>query len=144
MLGCPSGLFDEVNNLPIARRGITATPLPTYSYNGKAEFLVDIACFPGSSGSPIFTYPKEVPAGPQPSGTFPGFFLIGILYAGPTISQTGEIVLTEQPNFTLESMMHLGLAIRSPAMLELDRVIREREAVDAAKYAGLWDESGQN
>ncbi len=143
MLGCPNGLFDEVNNLPIARRGITATPLPTYSYNGKAEFLVDMACFPGSSGSPIFIYPsKEAARSPSTNGRIPYFFLVGILHAGPTISQTGAIVLAEQPKVNLESMMHLGLAIRSPAMLELDRVIREREAVDAVEYAGLWEQSG--
>ena len=53
MIGYPIGLIDEYNNKPIVRKGITAT---TYNidYNGKKEFLIDIACFPGSSGSPIF------------------------------------------------------------------------------------------
>ncbi|CAA2136741.1 serine protease [Hyphomicrobium sp. ghe19] len=53
MIGCPNGLSDEANNLPIVRRGITATSLGKL-YNGKPEFMVDMACFPGSSGSPCF------------------------------------------------------------------------------------------
>jgi V8-like Glu-specific endopeptidase len=55
MVGYPNGLWDKIHNLPIARRGITATP-PTIDYNSKKEFIVDIAAFPGSSGSPVFLY----------------------------------------------------------------------------------------
>ena len=58
MIGCPRGLFDEVNNLPLVRRGITATPL-SVKYNGKNEFMVDMACFPGSSGSPVVVYDRN-------------------------------------------------------------------------------------
>lgn len=49
MIGCPNGLFDEANNLPIVRRGITATSL-SKKYNGQDQFFIDMACFPGSSG----------------------------------------------------------------------------------------------
>ena len=55
MIGYPNGLWDEVNNLPIVRRGITATSA-NGKYQGKTEFLIDAACFPGSSGSPVFVY----------------------------------------------------------------------------------------
>lgn len=55
MIGCPEGHYDYFNHLPLIRRGITASH-PTYDYNGKPVFLSDIACFPGSSGSPIFLY----------------------------------------------------------------------------------------
>ncbi len=135
MLGCPNGIFDEVNNLPIARRGITASPLPTYSYNGRSEFLVDMACFEGSSGSPIFTmrsghFGRRPGAHKRPEG----FYFVGILYAGPTITGEGEIVLNKS-RINFESMMHLGVAIRSPAMLEIDQLIRQREKVDAL----LWN-----
>ena len=34
MIGYPNGLWDSVNNMPIARRGITATPV-YLNYEGK-------------------------------------------------------------------------------------------------------------
>lgn len=52
MIGYPNGLIDEKNNLPIVRKGITATPF-FINYNGNQQFLADIACYPGSSGSPV-------------------------------------------------------------------------------------------
>jgi len=45
----------QKNNLPIVRKGITATTPYFLNYNGKREFLVDIAAFARfHSGSPIF------------------------------------------------------------------------------------------
>lgn len=52
-VGYPNGLFDASNGLPIARRGLAASPLEV-DYEGKPIFLVDAAVYPGSSGSPIF------------------------------------------------------------------------------------------
>lgn len=52
MIGYPNGIIDSKNNLPIVRKGITATPY-FVDYNGNKHFLADIACYPGSSGSPI-------------------------------------------------------------------------------------------
>lgn len=54
MVGYPNGIWDEANNLPIVRRGITATPY-RYDYQGQKEFLVDMACYPGSSGPLSFS-----------------------------------------------------------------------------------------
>ncbi|OIH12013.1 hypothetical protein A7M79_00545 [Acinetobacter baumannii] len=51
-VGYPSSLRDEVNNLPIARRGYLATPLYN-DFDGKEIFLLDASVFEGSSGSPI-------------------------------------------------------------------------------------------
>lgn len=131
MIGCPNGLADEVNNLPISRRGITATSL-TKNYNGKQEFMVDMACFPGSSGSPIFLYDRS------------GYFdrknnsyhfgsqrvkLVGILYSGPLISNDGRIVLSHMPKVEVSSMMHLGNAIKTSELRVLDSLIRKTTAV---------------
>ncbi len=55
MVGYPVGLWDSVNNMPILRRGSTATLLD-WTYEGRQEFVIDAACFPGSSGSPVFKY----------------------------------------------------------------------------------------
>jgi len=52
-IGYPSGLYDSKNFLPVARRGVTATPL-VVDYSGLPQFLIDASVFPGSSGSPVF------------------------------------------------------------------------------------------
>ena len=46
MVGYPIGIWDQKNNYPIFRRGITATH-PANDYNGKQEFMTDAACFQG-------------------------------------------------------------------------------------------------
>ena len=127
MIGCPNGLLDHVNVTPIARRGITATPL-SQRFNGAEEFLVDMACFPGSSGSPIMIYDRgrmcDPAAGtvqPRPSQ----LYFVGILYSGPVIDIEGKLVLDEDEAVTVESMMHLGQAIRSTEMLKIDEVLRK-------------------
>lgn len=52
-IGYPEGLYDSVNCLPIARRGMMAT-LGYIDYEGKPEFLIDATVLTGSSGSPVF------------------------------------------------------------------------------------------
>jgi len=57
MIGYPNGLWDHVNNLPLIRRGITASH-PGVDYqiegqNGPGVTVIDMACFPDSSGSPV-------------------------------------------------------------------------------------------
>jgi len=53
MVGYPIGLYDKKHNLPLIRRGITSSH-PALDFDGKSVGLIDTACFPGSSGSPIF------------------------------------------------------------------------------------------
>jgi hypothetical protein len=82
MVGYPTGLWDDVHNSPLFRTGSTATH-PAVDFQGRPEFVVDLACFPGSSGSPVFAmrshgYPWEDAAGD------PRRFL-GVLYAGPLL-----------------------------------------------------------
>ncbi len=52
MIGYPDGLWDGANNYPIVRSGITATH-PGIDFEGRPEVAVDMACFKGSSGSPV-------------------------------------------------------------------------------------------
>lgn len=54
-VGYPSGIWDHKNVLPVARRGMTATP-SYVDFNGTKTFLIDASVFPGSSGSPVFIY----------------------------------------------------------------------------------------
>ncbi|RWO05715.1 MAG: serine protease [Mesorhizobium sp.] len=131
MVGCPNGLYDKVNALPISRTGNTASH-PAKKYAGKDEFLVDLACFPGSSGSPIFLYDRGTRWN-KDVGNFMSvggyrFWLLGILYAGPTITTEGTIKMVKEPTFAVASMMHIGFAIRSTALLTIDQMLIEKMA----------------
>jgi len=97
MIGYPIGLWDYVNNMPIFRRGITATH-PNLNYDGREEFLIDAACFPGSSGSPILLYnlgSRRNRQGATVIGT--KVALLGILYGGHEYNVEGEIKLEPIP-----------------------------------------------
>lgn len=98
MVGYPNGIWDEVNNMPIFRRGITATH-PNLDWNGNPEFLIDAACFPGSSGSPVFLYNQfgyATKSGGMAIG--PGRLkLLGVLYAGPQHTVNGEVKIVAVP-----------------------------------------------
>lgn len=126
MVGCPRGIFDEANNMPIARRGITATALGK-RYEGRDEFLVDMACFPGSSGSPVFLHNQHgffSRADNRYQIGHERFYFVGILYAGPTFTHEGEIVMNRAPSVEVATTMHLGQVIRSSALEALDETLR--------------------
>jgi hypothetical protein len=127
MIGCPRGIYDEANNLPIVRRGITATSLGK-NYDSRAEFMVDMACFPGSSGSPIFI--NEIGYIDRKTNSYMmdarRLFFVGVLYAGPLITNKGEIKFGSIPTVEVAAMMHLGQVIRSDMMLAFDSLVKER------------------
>lgn len=125
MIGCPNGISDQFNNLPITRKGNTASSLAK-NYNGKNEFMVDMACFPGSSGSPVFVYNKNSYYDRKTNSHILGSSrvkLVGILYAGPLITNTGAIVLAQPPSIQVAAMMHLGNVIKSTQITVLDEII---------------------
>ncbi len=112
MIGFPNGLMDVANNLPISRRGILSTHYYA-NYNGAENFVVDIAAFGGSSGSPVFAYFEGM--APTNDGWAIGqtsAYFIGILHSGPTLSAQGEVVPAPIPTSRQVSktslMMHLG------------------------------------
>lgn len=120
MIGCPNGLSDTVNHLPIGRRGMSASH-PSYDFEGKPEFLIDAACFPGSSGSPVYLIDR-VGSHDKLTATLDiskrRRMLVGILYAGPMITNEGK-VLKRKKFVSWESMMHLGYVIKSRELLTL-------------------------
>jgi len=127
MPGYPIGLVDYENNLPIIRRGITATPCSS-DYQGRHEFLADIAVFPGSSGSPVVLLNQGAFTTPQ--GVFIGnrLWLLGILYAGHYQIASGEVISAPAPTSTLgiaevQQMIHLGICVRSTRLLDLESLI---------------------
>lgn len=129
MIGYPNGIWDASNNMPIIRRGVSATH-PNLDYEGRREFMIDAACFPGSSGSPVFLYNNGWTT--RAGGTVMGNLrvkLLGVLYAGPQHTATGEIrivnVPTQQRAIALSTIPNnLGLIIKSSRILEMDAVLR--------------------
>jgi hypothetical protein len=91
MTGYPIGLYDNVNDAPIVRIGSTATHalLP---FQGRPEFVIDMQCLPGSSGSPVFLFQDGLFRSSK-SASSPGtqIALLGVLHAGPTWNVDGTL-----------------------------------------------------
>ncbi len=81
MIGYPQGIWDDYNNKPIIRQGLTATPLQL-NFKGKPEFLVDLASFHGSSGSPVFIYNQTSYTTKNSIVLGNRIYLLGIFYGG--------------------------------------------------------------
>jgi hypothetical protein len=128
MIGYPNGIWDQHNNKPILRKGVTATH-PILDYNGKKEFLIDMACFPGSSGSPVFIF-NEGGYRDKKGNTFMGksrILFLGTLYAGPQHTATGEIKVVNiststKPIAISKIPNNLGLVIKHNRILELEKL----------------------
>ncbi|MEN2453642.1 serine protease, partial [Bacillus sp. JR_15] len=129
VVGYPNGIWDEFNNLPIMRDGITATHY-RFDYNGKKNFLIDASIFPGSSGSPVFIYNHgyidnlgNITMGSE------RLIFIGIVYGVYQHGVSGELevqfptkqgisVNTQVPN-------NLGIAIKSERIFEFEPIIQK-------------------
>lgn len=129
MIGYPSGIWDAVNNLPVIRRGITATH-PAIKWNGNTEFLTDIASFPGSSGSPVLL--ANIGSYMDNKGnTYMGttrIRLLGVHYAGAMHTATGEIKIVTAPTSSVAIPLtqipnNIGVAISSKRLLEFEPII---------------------
>lgn len=137
MVGYPIGLWDEKNNLPLFRKGITSTH-PAIDFNGESKGVVDMACFPGSSGSPIFIFNENNYS--TKKGSFFGkgrLILLGILFAGPQMSSRGSLIVEEIPTNNKQCsitpvMINLGYYIKAKALQEFKGVIKE--ALDKGKH----------
>jgi hypothetical protein len=127
MVGYPIGLWDSSNNFPILRRGITASH-PAMNFQGKQQGVVDIACFPGSSGSPILILNEGGYA------TNEGFIvggrahLLGVLYAGPVHSASGKIEVVEIPTRSIpvphtNIPIHLGYYVKASVLKSLKPIL---------------------
>lgn len=118
MIGYPSGIWDSINNAAIIRRGSTATH-PLVRYENKPEFLIDAACFPGSSGSPVFLYEDGMYRTAK-DGLSPGtrIAFLGVLYAGPQFTAEGRLEPRPIPHNASQAPvtsfpMNLGFVIQS-------------------------------
>lgn len=137
MVGYPNGLWDEINNFPILRKGIAATPPGLDFQNEESNIrgkvgIVDIASFPGSSGSPILicmqgSFPDK--AGNLNVGN--KVILLGLLSSGPIYTSEEKIQIKAIPTQLVpvtqyNQMLHLGIYVKAKTILELSFLIKEK------------------
>ena len=130
MVGYPNGLWDQKNNFPLFRKGITASH-PAIDFNDKNRGAVDIACFPGSSGSPIFILNEGNYQ--DKHGTHLGsnrLIFLGILFAGPTRTAEGELIIENIPTKqkilpVTPLMINLGYYIKATELLTFRTIIEK-------------------
>lgn len=129
MVGYPNGIWDQINNLPVMRRGITATH-PKFDYNGLPQLIIDAACFPGSSGSPVFIL-DEAGYTDKKGTTYLGgsrIIFLGVLFAGPQHTAQGNIHVVDIPLSQREIVIssipnNLGFVIKSNKLLDFEKIL---------------------
>lgn len=128
MVGYPNGLWDKANNLPIFRQGVLASDYK-YDWNGNKEFLIDAACFPGSSGSPVLLF--EIVSYQTRNALVMGsrIKLLGVLYAGPQHTIQGDIQVVTVP--TLQKPVsvagipnNLGIVIKAEQLNAFEGMLK--------------------
>ena len=129
MIGYPSGLYDEAHESPLFRKGITATPLK-YDYNDQPVFLADMACYPGSSGSPIVIFNQGAYATNEGISLGSRLFLVGIQSAMVIREADGVIKLIDmptsvQPVFIPQGSINLGIAIHAKCLFDFRPQIQQ-------------------
>lgn len=125
MVGYPNGLWDEKNNRPIFRYGITATD-PKVDYNGKREFMIDCACIQGSSGSPVIIYHKGLSTDKFGKDAKVGGVdasLLGIQYSIPIRNTEGKMIKVVTPTSdevkpVIGLPINLGFIVKSQCIFD--------------------------
>jgi hypothetical protein len=126
-VGYPSGIYDKVNNLPIARRGTTATH-PSIDYNGMDLFLIDASVFQGSSGSPVLIYDNG--AWKRRDGRLMSgqrTYLLGILGQAYFREEDGAITFQEIPTA-------VSPVVKTNQMIDLGVVYKARTIVETIEH----------
>lgn len=110
MIGYPGGLWDNVNNQPIFRKGILATN-PSKNFGGRREFLIDMPVYWGSSGSPVLLFSDGMYFDRKSrSGMLGGRVkLLGVNYATITSTVSGKVIPVPVPT-VVEDVVPAGNA----------------------------------
>jgi hypothetical protein len=130
MVGYPNGLWDAVNNYPLIRRGITAShPAIDFDVDGVATTVIDAACFPGSSGSPVLLH-NEGAYSDKKGNTIVGnrTLFLGVLFSGLVIQADGKIVIRNiptavQPIAQVNMMMNLSYIVKARELASLTAAV---------------------
>ena len=130
MIGYPNGLWDEIHIFPLFRTGYTSYH-PAYDLNKKGIGVVDMACYGGSSGSPIFIHSDY------------GYFdknkgkrilknrlmFLGVLQSGPVSNVEGEMIEEKFQNKQIprmKTLINLGYYIKGYELLEFKEYIQKQ------------------
>ena len=133
MIGYPYGLRDEVNDIPIVRKGITATPL-FLNYKGRREFLIDMPVYKGSSGSPIIIYSNSFRT--RNGGMSFGqqrLLLAGINFATYNANFEGKLIPRKTDNIdsllvqTSLPLYNIGIVIKAERLLDFKAIFSDLE-----------------
>ena len=99
--------------------------------------MIDAACFPGSSGSPVFLYnvgSYATRAGDTVIGN--RVALLGVLYAGPQFTAEGELEIVTVP--TQQKVVsralipiNLGVVIKATRLADFDALLAPKVSTDA-------------
>ena len=128
MIGYPNGIYDSVHNLPIFRTGYTAFH-PAIDYAGRKHGLIDVACLPGSSGSPVFILEEGMYSDKKSGKSYLGnrVMFLGIENSAATITRPtywqANGASTEIANIYTEQFMNLGWYIKSSEISGFNHII---------------------
>lgn len=128
MIGYPKGFWDSTNNLPIVRKGLTATPI-NLNYNRKPQFLLDIPIFAGSSGSPIILF-NQGSFGTKKGGVAIGsrLILLGINVQSINYTAEGELILppgNPRIQTTTALPFNIAVVIKSQELLKFKSILQQ-------------------
>jgi hypothetical protein len=130
-VGYPIGIWDQSNNLPVIRRGMTATD-PVVDYNGQTKFLIDAAVVPGSSGSPVLI--ADEGAYMQGGSVFAGggrLKLLGIISDCWFLNSDGKVEIKQIPssfdvNVQTRVPINLGVVIKAERLNDFLPILENR------------------
>ena len=135
MVGYPIGIWDDKHNMPIFRKGVAATH-PYLDHRGEREFFIDMACFPGSGGSPVLFVRNGIYSDKYGRNIVGhAVMLLGILWSGPQYSIEGKIEVVPVPTQLTPIPVsriptNLGYVIKAKRLLEILPELRRRVTPD--------------
>ena len=128
-VGFPGMLWDDLHNLPVFHRGYTSTA-PYIDFKGEKKFLIDVATWPGASGSPVFLF-NDNGWTDRHGNTMLGatrIKLIGVVYGVGLQTIDGNILIQNAPTqVVVPGQMvvptNLGACIRASCILDFEPLL---------------------
>jgi hypothetical protein len=129
-IGYPAPIWDDVNLLPVIRRGTTASHIAV-NFKGKRQFLIDASVFPGSSGSPVFWYDRAITIDATGNAIMAERSLfLGIISEVYQCIEYNQVVTVPVPTVNVPiaigyQMIDLGIVIKSEVIVETIELLLE-------------------
>lgn len=127
-VGYPGQLWDDVHNLPVFHRGYTSTA-PYIDFKGNKEFLIDVATWPGASGSPVLLYNDNGWTTRNGSTIMGGLRtnLLGIVYGVAVQDVAGNVLIQNAPTQVvvpgqMSVPTNLGACIAASRILDFEPI----------------------